>query len=145
MWENPFYPLLDLIYPCSKLYYLDYLVIHRCYLHLYLNIYTVKHYIYNQYLILCYSILFVSFQSFHNLILAYLPKRIGYKHDAYVAREQLAYLDHNHHLGRAQLHTQDGRPVFTRKWSKRSSRWTLVSVPVPKTYSYIPGKLAIEH
>ena len=34
--------------------------------------------------------------SFHNLILAYSPRRVGYKHDAYVARVQLAYLDHNH-------------------------------------------------
>ena len=59
--------------------------------------------------------------------------------DAYVARVELAYLDHNHHLGRAQLHTKDGNPVYTRKWSKRSSRWNLVSIPVPKTYSYVPG------
>ena len=79
-------------------------------------------------------------QSFHNLILSYSPKRIGYKHGAYVARVQLAYLDHNHHLGRPQLVAKNGKPVFTKKWGKRTSRWHVVPIPAAKTYSYIPRK-----
>ena len=79
-------------------------------------------------------------QSFHILIISYSPKRIGYKHDAYVARVQLAYLDHNHHLGRSQLLTKDVKPVFTRKWGRRTARWHVVPIPVIKTYSYIPRK-----
>ena len=80
-------------------------------------------------------------QSFHNLILSYAPKRIGYKHDAYVARVQLAFIDHNSHLSRQQLKTKDGKPVYTRKWGRRTSQWHVVPIPVPKTYSYVPGML----
>lgn len=42
-------------------------------------------------------------EAFHNLVLAYCPKRIGYKNDAYITRHQLAYLDFNGHLNRGQL------------------------------------------
>ena len=82
-------------------------------------------------------------QSFHNLILSYAPKRIGYKHDAYVARVQLAFIDHNYHLDRQQLTTQDGKPVYTRKWGRRTSQWHVVPIPVSKTYSYVPFMLLI--
>ena len=70
-------------------------------------------------------------QSFHNLMTAYAPKRIGYKHDGYVVRMEAAYIDHNSHLDRPQLMTKDGKLVFTRKWSKRSARWHDVPVPYP--------------
>ena len=80
-----------------------------------------------------------TLQSFHNLILSYAPKRIGYKHDAYVARVQLAFIDHNKHLNRPQLKTRDGKLVYTRKWGRRTSKWQVVPIPVSKTYSYMPG------
>ena len=70
---------------------------------------------------------------------AYAPKRIGYKHDGYVARMEAAYIDHNSHLDRPQLTTKDGKLVFTRKWNKRSARWHDVPVPTPKTYPYAAG------
>ena len=73
-------------------------------------------------------------------MLSYAPKRIGYKHDAYVARMELAFLDHNHHLARPQLVTKNGEMVYTRKWGKRTSKWHIVPVPVTKIYSYMPGK-----
>ena len=80
-------------------------------------------------------------QSFHNLILSYAPKRIGYKHDAYVARVQLAFIDHNSHLNRQQLKTKDGKPVYTRKWGRHTSQWHVVPIPVPKTYSYVQWRI----
>ena len=64
---------------------------------------------------------------------SYAPKRIGYKHDGYVARMEAAYIDYNSHLDREQM-TTDGKKVFSRKWSKRSSRWHDVPVPCPKTF-----------
>ena len=76
-------------------------------------------------------------QAFHNLMTAYAPKRIGYKHDGYVARMESAYIDHNSHLDRPQMTTKDGWKVFSRKWSKRSARWHDVPVPSPKTYTYM--------
>ena len=51
-----------------------------------------------------------------------------------------AYLDHNSHLDRPILKNKDGQEVYTRKWGKRSARWRMVPVPVPKKYEYIPGK-----
>ena len=73
-------------------------------------------------------------------MLSYAPKRIGFKHDDYVARMQLAYLDHNSHLNCPILKNKDGLEVYTRKWGKRSARWHMVPVPAPKKYEYIPGK-----
>lgn len=70
---------------------------------------------------------------------AYAPKQIGYKHNAYTARMQLACMDHNIHLDRPQLQRQDGTLVFCRKWSKRCGRWTAVPVYAPKEYNYIDG------
>ena len=70
---------------------------------------------------------------------SYSPKRVGYKHDGYVARMEAAYIDHNSHLGRQQLTTKDGKKVYSRKWSKRSARWHDVPVKTPKTYPYAPG------
>ena len=70
---------------------------------------------------------------------AYAPKRIGYKHDAYVARMQLACLDHNTQCNRPQLQRKDGTLVFSCKWSKRSGRWHAVPVYSKKKYEYVPG------
>jgi len=74
-------------------------------------------------------------KCFHSFILKYSPKRIGYKHDAYIVRVQLAYLDYNHHLGRSQLVTKNGKPLYTRKKNRHSPRWNVVSIPVAKLYS----------
>ena len=57
----------------------------------------------------------------------YAPKKIGYKHDGYVARMEAAYIDYSH-CNRAQMTT--GKKVFTRKWSKRSA---------PKEYPFATG------
>ena len=68
----------------------------------------------------------------------YAPKRIGYKHDGYVARMEAAYIDHNSHLDREQITTKEGK-VLSRKWSKRSAQWHDVPVPSPKSYLYLAG------
>ena len=69
----------------------------------------------------------------------YAPKRIGYKHNGYVARMEAAYIDYNSHSNQSQMTTKDGKKVFTRKWSKRSTRWVDVPVPAPKQYPYAAG------
>lgn len=74
-------------------------------------------------------------------MLAYAPKRLGYKHDAYTTRMELAYLDHNAHLNRPQLANKSGEPVYTRRWGKRTKHWHCVPVPTPKDYGYTSGKL----
>ena len=73
------------------------------------------------------------------MILEYCSKRIGYRNDAFISRHQLACMDYNTHVERVQLKRKDGTLVFGRRWGKRTKRWHAVPVPVPKTYSYIPG------
>ena len=51
----------------------------------------------------------ITLQAFHNLMTSYAPKRIGHKHDGYVARMEAAYIDHNSHLDREQMTTKMGR------------------------------------
>ncbi|XP_057291839.1 uncharacterized protein LOC130614426 [Hydractinia symbiolongicarpus] len=81
-------------------------------------------------------------EAFHNLVLAYCPKRIGYKNDAYITRHQLAYLDFNGHLNRGQLQKKDGSLVYVRRYGKRTKQWFLVAVPKPKDYIYIRRLMA---
>ena len=49
------------------------------------------------------------------------------------------YIDHNSHINRPQFTNKEGKKVFTRKWSKRSTRWHDVPMPSPKTYPYAAG------
>ena len=78
-------------------------------------------------------------QVFHNVILEYCSKRHGYKHDAFVTRHQLAYLDHNNHLDREQLKRKNGTLAFARRWGKRTKQWHVVKVPVPKSFPHVSG------
>ena len=82
---------------------------------------------------------YVVFKVFHNVILEYCSKRIGYKNDAFVTRTQLAYLDYNSHLNRPQLERKDGTLPFGRRFGKRTKMWYATPVPVAKSYSYVPG------
>eukprot|EP00795_Rhopilema_esculentum_P004184 gene4184-20369_t len=59
------------------------------------------------------------------------------KHDAFTKRSQLEFIDHNKHLGRAQMTTKSGDLVFVRKWGKRTKTWHCVPVLIPKEYNYI--------
>eukprot|EP00794_Sanderia_malayensis_P001873 gene1873-2116_t len=80
-------------------------------------------------------------EVFHSLILEYCPKRIGYKHDAFTTRHQLAYIDYNHHSGRSQMKTKGGELVYMRKWGKRTKNWHVVPVAEPKKS---PSKNTVE-
>lgn len=80
---------------------------------------------------------------YQNTMLAYASKRIGYKHDGYATRMELAYLDHNAHINRPQMMNGDGEAVYKRKWGKRTKHWQSVAVPIAKTYQYIPGTVYI--
>jgi len=80
-------------------------------------------------------------EAFHNLVLTYCPKRIGYKNDAYITRHQMAYIDFNTHLGRTQMKRKNGEPVWVKKYGKRTKEWFVAPLPEPKTYPYIKALL----
>ena len=59
-----------------------------------------------------------------------------YRHDGHILRSKLAAIDHNHHIGRAQKKTKNGRLRYTRKFSKRTKKFNLVIIKEEKNYSY---------
>ena len=48
-------------------------------------------------------------ESFHNLILKYIPKRIAAANKTYEARTMMAAIDHTHHKDRKLRQTKDGK------------------------------------
>lgn len=79
-------------------------------------------------------------ECYHNLLLAYVPKRLGYD-QSYRYRVLLGALDHNHHLDRAHTSTSSGVPRYHRKFRKRTKRWDVVPVKNKKDYAYITKML----
>ena len=102
-------------------------------------------------------------ESYHNLILAYIPKRFGhgyvsvhvyniqatftfmahthaliFRDESYTARVHLAALDHNCHCHSEPRKSHDGTPQMRRVWRKRTKRWVAIPVKEPKEFSYIP-------
>ena len=91
-------------------------------------------------------------ESFHNLMLAYVPKRHAYQYvtytslmylyaifrnQAYQARIQLAVLDNNAHCLREPAHSRDGTAIHARKFRKQSKKWDVTPVKKSKEYSYV--------
>ena len=64
--------------------------------------------------------------------------RLYYKYEETVSRSLLAAIDHNHHLHQAQAKDKVGKPIFSRRWSKRAKRWKIVIAKEKKDYSYFP-------
>ena len=81
-------------------------------------------------------------ESFHNLILKYYPKRIGYR-QSYQMRIALAIFDHNHHVGLQPRTRPCGDIVVTRKYSKSSRQYTVVPIRQKKSYEYLPDIVAM--
>ncbi|XP_026177256.1 uncharacterized protein LOC113138747 [Mastacembelus armatus] len=77
-------------------------------------------------------------ESFHSHISMYAPKRFSFSPHVYEARVLLAGLDYNHHVHRPAVKNRDGALVYRKVWNKRSRRWSLCTVKLPKDYSYIP-------
>ena len=57
---------------------------------------------------------------------------------AYLARVQLAVLDHNMHVEREIATTAEGDQRYHRKYRKQSKKWDVTPVKVKKDYKYIP-------
>ncbi|KAK3751371.1 hypothetical protein QZH41_010466 [Actinostola sp. cb2023] len=70
-------------------------------------------------------------ESFNAMVLKYAPKRIAFVYEVFIARVQLAALDHNFHLFRKIL---EGR--MKKIYSKRSKNWKLVPLKETKTFGY---------
>jgi hypothetical protein len=77
-------------------------------------------------------------ESFHNEILVYASKRISFGYEGMQARCNLAMLDHNFHQDRPLKRNKAGNIIYSRKWSKRTKRWTSVTVKEKKSFCYIP-------
>lgn len=71
-------------------------------------------------------------ESFHNMLLKYCPKRLGFTYEGMLARTQLAILDHNNNTGREQAKTKQGEPRFNTKFSKQTKTWVANRITVKK-------------
>lgn len=77
-------------------------------------------------------------ESFHNEMLAYVPKRVHFGYEAMKARTFLSAIDHNHHVNRQQKVGKSGVAQRTRKWSKRGKKWVSVFIVEKKSYKFVP-------
>ncbi|KAM4605450.1 uncharacterized protein ACJ7VT_017694 isoform 2-T2 [Polymixia lowei] len=76
-------------------------------------------------------------EAFKNHILMYAGKQFSYSPSIIEARILLAALDYNHHNHRPPALTHDGRKMNKRYYNKKSKRWSVYTMKVPKDYSYI--------
>ena len=60
------------------------------------------------------------------------------RNQAYLARVQLAVLDHNAHSERKGAVDNKGEQLFHRKYRKQSKKWDVTPLKSNKTYKYIP-------
>ncbi|XP_046345432.2 uncharacterized protein LOC124126050 [Haliotis rufescens] len=77
-----------------------------------------------------------ALESFNSHILTYSPKRHSYQFTGYLARNQLAAIDHNHHLHRPEQTNSEGETMYMGIYSKRTQRWRPRTAKVLKNYSY---------
>lgn len=68
----------------------------------------------------------------------YAGKRFAFSFHVYEARTLLAALDYNHHNHRPVHINKKGHPSYKRIYSKKSQRYSAVTVKTSKDYSYIP-------
>ncbi|XP_078029026.1 uncharacterized protein LOC144465065 [Epinephelus lanceolatus] len=64
-----------------------------------------------------------SLEVYHSSMLKYTEKRLHFKYDTMRARTQLAILDHNANVSRAQGTTKEGQPRYRYCYSKQSAQW----------------------
>ena len=64
------------------------------------------------------------------------------RNEAYLARTQLAVLDHNSHCDRQVATTTKGEQRYHRKYRKQSKKWDVTPVKTKKEYKYIPELIA---
>ncbi|XP_052788440.1 uncharacterized protein LOC128223186 [Mya arenaria] len=82
-----------------------------------------------------------ALESYHALLLKYMPKRIHYSLEGMIARTHLAALDHNHNVNRAQATvktgSRKGEKRFKTEFSKLSKSWIAKKMYEKKTYEYL--------
>ena len=65
-----------------------------------------------------------------------------FRNQSYIARIQLAILDHNHHNQREKRKSKSGEVMHHRKYRKQSKKWDVTPLLAPKQYQYIPELLS---
>ena len=76
-------------------------------------------------------------ESFHNVMLKYVPKRLKFSYEGMYARTQLADLDHNSNLDRRQAVTKNNEARSNTQFSKGTNKWAPKRVMEPKSRKYI--------
>ena len=61
-----------------------------------------------------------------------------YRNEGYLARVQLAVLDHNAHTERSVAMNKKGDAIYHRKYRKQTKKWDVTAVKSTKEYKYIP-------
>ena len=61
-----------------------------------------------------------------------------YRNEGYLARVQLAVLDHNAHTERSVALNKKGDAIYQRKYRKQTKKWDVTAVKSTKEYKYIP-------
>ncbi|XP_049897486.1 uncharacterized protein LOC126388445 [Epinephelus moara] len=81
-----------------------------------------------------------SLEVYHSSMLKYTEKRLHFKYDTMRARTQLAILDHNANIGRAQATTKEGQPRYRYCYSKQSAQWVAKPIYV---HMYTPSRHSV--
>jgi len=76
-------------------------------------------------------------ESFHNVTLAYTPKRVVFDYDTMFARKRMAAIDHNSHIHRKVIRDYGETPRIGKRWSKRADDWILYFIKEDKSYEYL--------
>lgn len=61
-----------------------------------------------------------------------------YRNEGYLARVQLAVLDHNAHTTRENALNHNGDIIYHRKYRKQTKKWDVTPTKSKKLYKYIP-------
>jgi len=81
-------------------------------------------------------------EVYHSLMLKYLPKREHFSYKGMLARTQLAAIDNNENVGRAQAVVRRGdncgEARYRKCFPKAHKRWVVKTILQAKTYAFLP-------
>ena len=75
-------------------------------------------------------------ETYHSMMLKYVPKRQAFGYAQMIARTQLAILDHNFNLKRDVVLDSQGKQRFNVMFPKATSRWSVRRLYVAKSYDF---------
>lgn len=67
---------------------------------------------------------------------------LNFRYPYYITRCYIAGIDHNFHANRKQAKTKSGKPIYMRKYCKRTKHWHAQPVKEEKIYRYLPHLMA---